>query len=228
MELGDILEGPHQILQLSPEPVTAGEKQTSLLQICRSGFLSLTAKLVPKGHSKFSICLSRSMFRPCLLQGPRRRICLDWNNTGSLALQLLLGLTPKPTTQKGSTPGAAQTGKKPLFQLQRSHSLHCSARTPANSSGGGGCTKPRQPKTTQYVDTSKGSRAAGRGVGGRGGELWGDGRPRRVPGPGEGAARGAPGKRPSPLARTLARCGPRPSPRCKPEEQGVERRRRRH
>ena len=67
---------------------------------------------------------------------------------------------------------------------------------------------------------------AGLGVGG--GELWGDGRPRRVPGPGEGAARGAPGKRPSPLARTLARCGPRPSPRCKPEEQGVERRRRRH
>lgn len=95
LELGDILEGPHQILQLSPEPVIAGEKQTSLLQICRSGFLSLAAKLVPKGHSKFSICLSRSMFRPCLLQGPRRRICLDWNNTGSLALQLLLGLSPQ-------------------------------------------------------------------------------------------------------------------------------------
>ena len=70
LELGDTLDGLHQILQLSPEPVTAGEKQTSLLQTRRSGFLSLTARLVPKGHLKFSICLSRSRFRPCLLQGP--------------------------------------------------------------------------------------------------------------------------------------------------------------
>ena len=70
LELGDTLEEPHQILQLSPEPVTAGEKQTSLLQICWSGFLSLAAKLVPKGHSKFSICLSGSRFRPCLRRVP--------------------------------------------------------------------------------------------------------------------------------------------------------------
>lgn len=95
LELGDTLDGLHQILQLSPEPVTAGEKQTSLLQTRRSGFLSLTAKLVPTGHSKFSSCLSRSRFRPCLLQGPRRRNRLDWNNTGSLALQLLLELSPQ-------------------------------------------------------------------------------------------------------------------------------------
>lgn len=78
LELGDALGRAAQILQLSPEPVTAGEKQTSLLQTRSSGFLSLTAKLVPKGHSKFSICLSRSRFRPCLLQGPRRRNRLDW------------------------------------------------------------------------------------------------------------------------------------------------------
>lgn len=139
---------------------------------------------------------------------------------------------PKTNHTKRVDTGSCSDREKPLLQLQRSHSLHCSARTPANSSGGGGCTKPGQPKTTQYVDTSRGSRAAGPGDAGLGwgvgGGLWGDGRPRRVPGPGEGAARGASGKRPSPLALTLARCGPRPSPRCKPEEQGVERRRRRH
>lgn len=116
---------------------------------------------------------------------------------------------------------------KPLLQQQRSHSLRCSARTPANCWGGGGCTKPGEPETTQYVDTCRGSRDAGPGDAGLGGG-GGEGCPRPSPRSGAGAAREASGKRPSPPALNPSRRGPRPSPRCKPEKKDVERRRRRH
>lgn len=116
---------------------------------------------------------------------------------------------------------------KPLLQQQRSHSLRCSARTPANCWGGGGCTKPGEPETTQYVDTCRGSRDAGPGDAGLGGG-GGGGAPPPSPRSGAGAAREASGKRPSPPALNPSRRGPRPSPRCKPEKKDVERRRRRH
>ena len=62
------------------------------------------------------------------------------------------------------------------------------------------------------------------------GTVWGGGGGAPPPSPrsGAGAAREASGKRPSPPARNPSRRGPRPSPRCKPEEKDVERRRRRH
>lgn len=122
---------------------------------------------------------------------------------------------PKTNHTKRVDTGSCSDREKPLLQLQRSHSLHCSARTPANSSGGGGCTKPGQPKTTQYVDTSRGSRAAGPGDAGLGwgvggGTLGGWASP---PSPRSGGGGGARSLGEAPLA-----AGPHPRPlRAAPE-----------
>lgn len=115
---------------------------------------------------------------------------------------------PKTNHTKRVDTGSCSDREKPLLQLQRSHSLHCSARTPANSSGGGGCTKPGQPKTTQYVDTSRGSRAAGPGDAGLGWGVGGDSGGMGVPA--ESQVRGR-GRRAEPRG-SAPRRWPSPSP----------------
>lgn len=109
------------------------------------------------------------------------------------------------------SPAAAQ----PFPPLLRPH--------PCTLLGRSGCTKPREPRR---LNTWTQAGKPGRRTGGRGGGRGGAAPP--GPGSGAGAARGAYGKRPSPPSPHPARRGPRPSPGCKPEEQDVGRRRRRH